>query len=111
MYPVLCPRCGIGVSYFRKDRVGPYCGECGWNLEWVSQVSRKPDWFFLKAILACILLIAISALMHAISWRGASFLCGTFCAMTLLTFFGATKERRRAENLVNTVAQKQGADL
>jgi hypothetical protein len=111
MYPVLCPRCGIGVSYFRRDQVGPYCGECGWNLDWVTQVSRKPDWFFLKASLVGIFLITISAFMHAISWRGASFLFGIFCFTALLTLFGATKERRRAENLVNSVAQKHGADL
>jgi uncharacterized protein (DUF983 family) len=111
MYPVLCPRCGIGVSYFRRDHVGPYCGECGWNLDLVSEYSRKQDWSFIKMSLAWVLLIAISALLYAISWRWPSFLCGALCVLTPLIFFAATKERSRAENLVNTVARKPGADL
>jgi hypothetical protein len=111
MYAVLCPRCGIGVSYFRRDHIGPYCGECGWNLDLVSEYSRKQDWRFLKTYLICVAFIGVSVLMRAASLRLALILCGILCPMAVLTFLGQTKERRRAENLVNTVAQKHGTDL
>lgn len=111
MHPVLCPRCGIGVSYFRRERVGPYCGECGWNLGWVSAISRRPNWFFLKALLACGLLIPIQTLTREISWPGAALEFGVLSSVAALLYLGLTKQRKRAENLVNTIAQKQGADL
>jgi|SRR5580704_7928102 hypothetical protein len=111
MHPVLCPRCGIGVSYFRRERVGPYCGECGWNLDWVSTISRRPNWFFLKALLACGLLIPTQTLTHEISWRGAVLEFGVLSIIAAFLYLGLTKQRKRAENLVNRIAQKQGADL
>jgi len=111
MYPVLCPRCGIGVSYFRRDYIGPYCGECGWNLNSVTEYSRKPDRSLIKISLACVLLMAIAALFHAISWRVASLYCGVLLVSSVLLHLGLARERGRAENLTNTVAQKHGADL
>jgi len=112
MYPVLCPRCGIGVSYFRRDGVGPYCGECGWNLDWISEIPRKQNWFSLTAILAFPLLISILALVvYGASLRGALLAFGVSSIMAALGFFGETKQRRRAETLLNTVAKKHGADL
>jgi hypothetical protein len=111
MYPVLCPRCGIEVSYFRRDQRGPYCGECGWNLNSVTEYSRKPDRSLIKISLACVLLMAIAALFHAISWRVASLYCGVLLVSSVLLRLGLARERGRAENLTNTVAQKHGADL
>jgi hypothetical protein len=57
------------------------------------------------------LLIPIQTLIHEISWRGAVLEFGVLSIIAALLFLGLTKQRKRAESLVSTIAQKQGADL
>jgi hypothetical protein len=109
-FPVLCPRCGVSVSFFRKDGFSPYCAECGWNLDFVSKVTRDrrrlvPIFFGLP------FLIALAARVYGASLRGTLI---TFMVVIVLAAFAYARARKlsqRACGLVDLIARKPGADI
>lgn len=110
MYPVLCPRCGLEVCYFRADRTGPYCGECGWNLDSVSELRLKDHSLFLIT-LSLPPLVTILTLIYGDSWRWALLLFGVSSVLATLAFFAGKKQLKRMHGLVTVVSQKRGANL
>lgn len=110
MYPVLCPRCGLDVCYFRADRTGPYCGECGWNLDSVSE-PRLKDRSLLPITLSLPPLVTIMTLVYGGSWRRALLLFGASSVLATLAFFAGKKQLKRMQSLVTAVSQKRDANL
>lgn len=110
MYQTLCPRCGLPVSYFGTEHGRPYCPACGWNLAEVTERFQKDGrnyiWF-----LGFVSLILAIALKHRFSRDGAYLAFAMLGILAAGGLFEITRTRNRIRNLIESVAQKPGANL
>jgi hypothetical protein len=108
MHPVLCPRCGADLSFFRPHQTRRYCGECGWNVAWVCEVEQKQN---IPLLVALPVLVSILALFYGTRWPGVLVAFSLSSAFVVVAFFSLRKRRQRARDLAVSIGKKPGSDL